>query len=75
MKTEWFLNFIDILGSNNINGRDRLFQIVGGTYLAPSEIFLMLNKNQIEYLIKSPLEIEVYSEIDKYLRELFELCY
>ncbi len=75
LKTEWFLNFIDILDSNNINGRDRLFQIVGGTYLAPSEIFLMLNKNQIEYLIKSPLEIEVYSEIDKYLRELFELCY
>ncbi len=71
LKDNWFINFIDILDSYN---NDKIVQIICGSYFSPTERFLLLNENKIEYLIKSPLEIEENNEIDKYLRELFESC-
>jgi tRNA (guanine-N7-)-methyltransferase len=67
LKENWFINFKDIY---QIDNSSYILSIVAGSYSYPENIFLLLNGNKIEYLIKKPLELEVNVEIDKYLREL-----
>ncbi len=67
LKDDWFVSFQDIylLSENSY-----ILHIVAGSYEYPETIFLFIDLNKIEYLIKTPLEIEVNLTIDKYLREL-----
>jgi tRNA (guanine-N7-)-methyltransferase len=66
LKNDWFINFRDIY---KIQDNIFVLSLVAGSYSYPNTIFLLLNRNKIEYLIKKPLELKANVEIDKYLRE------
>ena len=67
LKENWFISFKDIY---KIEGNFYILSIVAGSYNYSNNLFLLLNRNKIKYLIKKPLELKVNIEIDKYLREL-----